>query len=226
MMRSKLILLTLLLLLACNEDRAGKSTPWLRISQNSRYLTTENGDPFFWLGDTGWLLFQKLSREEADRYFDNRKQKGFNVIQVVVIHNLNRDANFYGDSAFTDHRIDQPLVTPGSSPDDPGQYDYWDHVDYLVKLAGEKGLYLAMVPVWGSNVRSGHVTMAQAKKYAGWLASRYRNEPNIIWVNGGDVKGSDSTSIWNAIGDTIRSICPRHLITYHPFWEENNLFIK
>lgn len=187
------------------------------ISENGRYLATENGDPFFWLGDTGWLLFQKLSREEAVKYFDDRKQKGFNVIQVVVIHNINKSTNFYGDSALTGHRIDQPRVTEGSSPGDPEQYDYWDHVDYLVKLAREKGLYLAMVPIWGSNVRSGQVTISQAKKYAGWLASRYSNEPNIIWINGGDVKGSDSTGIWNAIGSVIRRTSPEHLITFHPF---------
>ena len=46
-----------------------------------------------------------------------------------------------------DHRFDRPLVTWGNSPDDPGQYDYWDHVDYILGLAQERGLYLAMVPV-------------------------------------------------------------------------------
>jgi hypothetical protein len=216
-LRIPLFFALLTVLFACNQDRTGELTPALRISENSRYLATENGDPFFWLGDTGWLLFKKLSREEAGKYFDDRKQKGFNVIQVMVIHNIKECTNFYGDSALIDQIIDRPLVTEGSSPGDPDQYDYWDHVDYLVKLAREKGLCLAMVPVWGSNVRSGQVTVGQAEKYAGWLASRYRNEPNIIWVNGGDVRGSDSTDVWNAIGETIRSNCPGHLITYHPF---------
>ncbi len=218
-MKLKLTLLTGLLpvLFACNQDTAGRLSPGLVISENRRYLATENGDPFFWLGDTGWLLFQKLSREEAIRYFDDRKQKGFNVIQAVVIHNINISTSFYGDSALIGHNIDQPMVTGGSSPADPEQYDYWDNVDYLVRLARKKGLYLAMVPVWGSNVRSGQVTIGQAKKYAGWLAARYNNEPNIIWVNGGDVKGSDSTDIWNAVGSILRSASPGHLITFHPF---------
>jgi hypothetical protein len=218
-MRLKIILLIGLLpvLFACNENTTSELTPGLVISENGRYLVTENGDPFFWLGDTGWLLFQKLNREEALKYLDDRKQKGFNVIQVMVIHDINKSTNFYGDSALTGHRIDQPMVTEGSSPGDPEQYDYWDHVDYIVKLAREKGMYLAMVPIWGSNVRSGQVTISQAKKYAGWLASRYSNEPNIIWVNGGDVKGSDSIRIWNTIGSAIRRSNPGHLITFHPF---------
>jgi hypothetical protein len=192
-------------------------TPHLEVSGNGRYLSTENGDPFFWLGDTGWLLLLKLSREEAARYFDVRIEKGFNVIQVSLVHNVDNCVNFYGDTALVNHNLDQPLLTNGESPGDPEQYDYWDHVDYIVSLAHRKGLYLAMVPVWGSNVRSGRVTIDQAQKYAEWLADRYGNEPNIIWVNGGDVKGSDSTRIWNTIGTTLHKNCPGQLITFHPF---------
>lgn len=218
-MKTKLtcLLTFLLLIYSCKNNSIRELTPALKVSENNRFLMTENGDPFFWLGDTGWLLFSKLNREEAGRYFDNRRQKGFNVIQVMVLHDVMRAVNVYGDSALTGHRIDQPLVTPGNSPDDPEQYDYWDNVDYMIKLAGQKGLYMALVPVWGSNVRSGKVTVDQARKYAAWLSERYRDLPNVIWVNGGDVKGSDSTAIWNAIGLTIRQTSPKQLITYHPF---------
>ena len=151
-MRLKLIIpiALVLILFSFNNCTTDNLTPWLVISENKRFLSTEKGDPFFWLGDTGWLLFQKLSREEAAKYFDTRKQQGFNVIQVMVIQNIIRNTNFYGDSALVDHKINQPLVSEGSSPDDPEQYDYWDHVDYIVKLAHEKGIYLAFVPVWGS----------------------------------------------------------------------------
>lgn len=208
------------LLLICfsfNNCTTDNPAPWLVVSENKRYLSTEKGDPFFWLGDTGWLLFTKLSREEADRYLETRKAQGFNVIQVMVIQSINKNTNFYGDSALMNHKIDQPLITEGSSPDDEKQYDYWDHVDYLVNLAHEKGLYLAFVPVWGSNVRSGNVNKDQAVRYAAWLAERYRNASNVIWLNGGDVRGSDSTDIWNTIGSTIRKTSPRQLITFHPF---------
>ncbi|MCW3092236.1 MAG: hypothetical protein JWP81_3305 [Ferruginibacter sp.] len=35
------------------------------ISSNKRFLLKE-GKPFFWLGDTGWELFHRLDRSEAD----------------------------------------------------------------------------------------------------------------------------------------------------------------
>lgn len=197
--------------------KSNQSIPALIISENHRFFATENGDPFFWLGDTGWLLFTKLDREEAETYFDDRAGKGFNVIQAVLIHDIKTNTNRYGDPAIADSKVDLPVTTPGSAFDDPEQYDYWDHVDHLVRLAAKKGLYMALIPVWGSNVRSGNVTLQQAEKYASWLAGRYGHEPNVIWVNGGDVKGSDSTAVWQAIGRTLMQNCPDQLVTFHPF---------
>jgi len=151
-------------------------TPWLKVSDNQRYLATENNDPFFWLGDTGWLLPTRLSREETEVYLEDRRQKGFNVIQISVLHSLRNAVNFYGDTAITGQQIDKPLVTPGSSFDDPIQYDYWDHIDYIIDIADKKGMYIGIVMVWGSNVRGGLVNVDQAKRYGEWIAGRYKDK--------------------------------------------------
>jgi hypothetical protein len=207
----------LLLCVSCNTVINTGLCPNLRISENKRFIITENGEPFFWLGDTGWLLFTKLNREEAEKYFEDRHQKGFNVIQVMVLQNFRKAVNVYGDSALIDHDIERPFTTTGNSVDDPEQYDYWDHIDYLINLAQKKGLYIALVPLWGSNVRNGSITWEKAGKYAAWLASRYKDKSNVIWVNGGDSNGSDSTAIWKTIGSAIRQTSPGQLITFHPF---------
>jgi hypothetical protein len=218
-MRPKLFLyLTCVLLFSyCNTGTNTELCPELQISENKRFLVTKNGEPFFWLGDTGWLIFTKLTREEAEKYFEDRHQKGFNVIQAMVIQNVKKAVNVYGDSALIDRDIERPLTTTGNSLDDPGQYDYWDHIDYLIDLAHKKGLYMALVPLWGSNVRNGSITRDKAGKYAAWLAARYKEKSNVIWLNGGDINGSDSTAIWNTIGSAIRQISPGQLITFHPF---------
>jgi hypothetical protein len=57
----------------------------LKVTANHRYLEDENGKPFFYLGDTAWELFHRLNREEAVQYLTNRSQKGFTVIQAVVL---------------------------------------------------------------------------------------------------------------------------------------------
>ena len=58
----KSITLMLLMFLALSVEAARETIyhPWdngkLVVSKNSRYLVHENGTPFFWLGNTSWLL--------------------------------------------------------------------------------------------------------------------------------------------------------------------------
>jgi hypothetical protein len=190
--------------------------PQLKVSENGRFLMTADGDPFFWLGDTGWLLFSKLNREEAACYLDDRAGKGFNVVQAMVLHSLDL-VNAFGDSALVGGNVAMPCEKKGDSFADPEAYDYWDHVDYILHLAEERGIYMALVPVWGSNVRSGRVTREQAGTYATWLAQRYSDKTNVIWLNGGDTRGDRNTDIWDTIGNTLRLGAPDQLITFHPF---------
>jgi hypothetical protein len=86
----------------------------------------------------------------------------------------------------------------------------------VIDEAAKRGLYMALVPVWGSNVKGGWVTQPQAKKYAAFLAERYKTRSNITWLNGGDIKGSDSLAVWNQIGSTLKQEDPGHLVTFHP----------
>ena len=134
----------------------------LKISDNKRYFQTKDGKPFFWLGDTGWLLFVKCKREEAIQYLDERKQKGFNVIQVMLVHDINLGVNAYGDSALQNKDVSKPITTPGNSFTNEVEYDFWDHVDYIIDEAAKRGIYMALVPVWGGNIK--HVNRSAGKK--------------------------------------------------------------
>jgi hypothetical protein len=205
-------------LICCGVSRSDEEqnqSPLLKVSANGRFLMTEKNEPFFWLGDTGWLLFSKTTREEAEQYLEDRRDKGFNVIQVIVIDSV-ATANVYGDSALINKNVATPLVTTGNDFADSLQYDFWDHSDFVIERAAEKGLYIAMVPVWGSNVKNGLVTDGQAERYARFLADRYKDNKNIVWLNGGDVFGDIGTSVWNMIGQTLKKNDPFHLVTFHP----------
>jgi hypothetical protein len=74
-MRSARLILTLLPFVFCEVSASqaeGGKPPSLKVSENRRYLVTEKGEPFFWLGDTAWELFHRLNRDEADRYLRKR----------------------------------------------------------------------------------------------------------------------------------------------------------
>ena len=203
------------LLGACSPGGKKQEVQPLKVSDNQRFLVTADGKPFMWLGCTAWLL-HKLDRGQTELYLENRRQLGFNVIQTSVLHYLNVK-NAYGHKAVADGDASRPLLTAGSNPADSAQYDYWDHLDYAVDLAASKGMYVGIVPVWGTNVKDGKVSRAQAAAYAQFLAERYADRSNVVWLNGGDIVGTDSMETWNIIGSTLRRCAPNHLITFHPF---------
>ncbi len=195
--------------------------PWdnghLVISENGHYLCHTNGTPFFWQGDTSWLLFQTLTREEAKLYFENRKNKGFNVIQCIF-HQSFAHKNAYGDYAFANGDITQPIHTQGNRPEDPIEYDYWDHVNYIIDLAEQYGIYLAIAPTWSQFVlRDKTLTKDKAAIFAASLSNYFKDKPNIIWLNGGSAKPNVNTEIWDVLGHYLRQYDPNHLITMHTF---------
>lgn len=177
----------------------------LRISENRRFLETSQGQPFFWLGDTAWLLFQNLNREDTLRYLDDRRSKGFNVVQVMVIRTV-EDTTAGGEPALID-----------GDPARPKPGGYWDHVDWVIDRARERGIHLGMVCAWGSVVNSGKLHAGNVEAYTRFLVERYRSKPNIVWITGGDTRGDRHAEVWRTMGMLIREMDTTHLITYHPF---------
>jgi Protein of unknown function (DUF4038)/Putative collagen-binding domain of a collagenase len=188
----------------------------LKISANKRYFQTADGKPFFWLGETAWLLFVKCNRKDVKLYLDTRKQQGFNVIQAMLLHDFNNTRNVHGDWALKNFDVSTPAITPGSNAANAAEYDYWDNVDYIIDEAARRGMYMALVPTWGSNVKSGKINEQQAEAYAKFLAKRYKNKTNIIWLNGGDINGKDGYAVWEKLGSTIKNFDGNHLMTFHP----------
>lgn len=188
----------------------------LRVSDNHRFLETSDGAPFFWLGDTGWLLFEKLSRSDTLKYLDDRHRKGFNVIQVMVIPS-NDAGNYYGAAPLTPGAAAHPATTPGNRVDVKGEYDYWDHIEWVLDRAAERGIYMGMVACWHSVVDKGIINRENAESYARFLADRYKNKTNVVWILGGDTRGDKNTDVWRTMGRTLKQLDPQHLITYHPF---------
>lgn len=215
-MKRKILLSFVVALLVClGYSGSQAQLQRLEVSQNKRYFQTSDGNPFFWLGDTGWLLFIKCNREETIHYLDTRQKQGFNVVQVMVLHSLGAK-NVYGASALKNNNAGTPNVTPGNDPNNKDQYDYWDHMDFVIDEAEKRGIYIALVAVWGGNVKSGHVSVAQATAYAKFLAQRFGKHNNIIWVDGGDIPGNEGMAVWKAIGNTIKKYDANHLETFHP----------
>jgi hypothetical protein len=193
----------------------------LRASGNGRFLVHLDGTPFFYLGDTGWEVFHRLTREEADLYLEDRARKGFTVIQAVALSELDglTRPNAYGELPLTDLDATRPNEA------------YFCHVDYVIGRAEALGLYVALLPTWGSwAVDEDHVlfddhhviTPDSALPYGRFLGERYGTRPNVIWVLGGDRKPEGYMDTWRALargiaeGATGGDDHSRLTMTYHP----------
>jgi hypothetical protein len=185
-----------------------------------------DGTPFFYLGDTGWELFHRLSYSEAEKYLENRRQKGFTVIQAVILAEL--------DGLNTPNRNgDRPLIN--NDPQRPNE-SYFAFVDSVIRLAEGKGIFIGLLPTWGDKVDksswgTGPVIFnpENALAYGKYVGGRYKDFPNIIWINGGDRPGGrnaagtgDNFPVWDALGKGIKSADPNHLMTYHPWGEKSS----
>lgn len=207
-------LLLLMLLVSISFSAVAQKTylPWkngkLMVSEEGRYLKHENGTPFFWLGETGWLLPQRTDRDEVSYYLNECKKAGYNVVQIQTMNNV-PSINKYGQYSLVDGFNFKNI-------NKPGVYGYWDHMDYIVKTAEQNGIYIGMVCIWGTPVDAGQMNVKEAEAYGKFLADRYKDSPNIIWMIGGDIRGDKKTEVWQALARTIRAIDPGHVMTFHP----------
>lgn len=203
--------------------------PRLKVSDNGRFLVTGDNKPFFYLADTGWELFRKLTASDAALYLRDRAAKNFSVIQAVVLSEqggLNADGN-------------APFAN--NDPARPNEA-YFQHVDHVVDQASVCGLYVGLVACWGKYVNKrapkteiapekridGRVftTPASGEAYGAFLGKRYGQRTNVFWILGGDGRPADDAdkAVWRAmargiaLGATGREnyALPLAPMTYHP----------
>ena len=173
----------------------------LTLSPNRRFLVHDDGTPFFYLGDTAWELFHRLTPDEAERYLQDRAAKGFTVIQAVVLAEIDglHTPNMQGDV---------PLLE-----DDPTRPNeaYFRHVDAVVERAAALGLYIGMLPTWGDKwnrkwgVGPEIFTPENARSFGAFIGRRYAEQP-IIWILGGDrpIENESHRAIVRAMAEGLR----------------------
>lgn len=185
----------------------------LRVAANGRYLEYDDGTPFFYLADTAWELFHRLNREEAHFYLSDRAAKGFTVIQAVALAELGGTdvPNPYGDLPL----IDRDPAKPNEA--------YFRHVDQIVQYAEELGLFIGLLPTWGSHWKldgreTAIFTVENARIYGRFMGERYRDRA-IIWILGGDqfIESEEEYAIIESMALGLKEGDEgAHLITFHP----------
>src|SRR5580765_888031 len=121
-MRRYTLLLSIGLLASGIRVQAADNIYPVMISSDHRHLVTQQGNPYLVQGDAAWSLISGLTNEEAERYLEDRKRKGFNSIIVNLIEHKDRGpVNRFGEGPFTSHA---DFTTPNEK--------YFEHADWVI----------------------------------------------------------------------------------------------
>jgi hypothetical protein len=178
----------------------------LKKSTNGRYLVDQNNTPVPILGRTAWFV-TSLSVSDYKTFISNTVSHGYNSIEMHVINhdprgnhppfNGNGDMPFLkrldgsdwdGSLTYTDTSAQAPnLTTPNEA--------YWRYVDSFLFYCESRGIQVFFFPAYVGYAGSNQGWMAEllgngaakSRAYGAWIANRYKNQKNIIWMLLGDM---------------------------------------
>lgn len=170
-------------------------------SGNNRYLQDQTGAPFLINAESMWALLVQCKYDSANRYLVDRQSRGINTILVQLMthgYSTGSPTNVNGHNPFTG----AAFATPNAS--------FFAHSDSIINRATALG-FLVFLDVlyigWDSN--EGWITEATAaadtviRNWGRYVGNRYKSNPNIVWVIGGD---HNPASINSPISTSMRKI--------------------
>ncbi|MEO7298078.1 MAG: DUF4038 domain-containing protein, partial [Verrucomicrobiota bacterium] len=192
----------------------------LKVSANQRFLEHTDGKPFFWLGDTWWMgLCHRIKwPEDFQKLAADRKEKGFNVIQIV--------AGLYPDMPPFDPRGANEAGFPWTTNYSSIRPEYFNAADQRLQYLVEQGFTPCIVGEWGYFMK--WMGVEKAKQHWRNLIARYgalpvvwclAGEANMPWYHEPGFFYSDRKQItsWTEVNRYLRATDPYHrLITIHP----------
>lgn len=207
-----------LALLFCASSTSGAIQYPIAVSSDQRGLVDATGQMVSFNATTPWHVLARLTREDTLVFLDARAAQDINAMLMSLVvaefYNTGSTVNAYGDPPF--------LVTGDFST--PNEV-YFSHVDWVLERMHERGITSFLMPVylgWGCGeegwcdeaMTAGETTM---RDFGRWVGSRYRDQPNIVWIHGGDVDASlfGATAVNDALIEGIREFDPDHLHTAH-----------
>ncbi|HVY05088.1 MAG TPA: DUF4038 domain-containing protein [Burkholderiales bacterium] len=208
------------------------------ISGNPRYLVDRTGKPFPILGRTAWFI-TSLSAADYRMFIDDTVAKRYNAIEFHVINHDPRgnhpptDGN--GNPPFARQLGSAAAYTSTSQVPDftmPNEA-YWSGVDALLAYAESKGVLCFMFPAyagfgggnqgWMQEMAANGATNMQT--YGAWIATRYKNQRNIVWMAGGDqmIFSSTEQAAENGLLAGLRSVANQQSMYLSAEWTRGSI---
>lgn len=189
-----------------------------------RYLVDANGNPFPILGRTMWFV-SVLSVPDYQLLLDDAAARGYNAVEF---HVPDRDLRgnrppfagngaapflkqldggpYTGSFAYTDIHAQAPdFTTPNPA--------FWNYVDGIIAYMELKGMLCFVFPAYVGAARTHEGWMdeliangpTKMQAYGAWIADRYKDQKNLVWMLGGD-RGTSPTTFTSAEDSVERAL--------------------
>jgi hypothetical protein len=201
-------ILIILIRIPCASQTTDNSL--IRVSENGRYFIDDSGKPFFWQGDTEWELFHLFTVSEARSLLLERKNQGFNVIQVMVTGVFPEWGQIKGMKPW-----DGMQAWLNNNPLTPDE-NYFMRVDSILAVAEEYGMMIVLGVYHARDSDAGRINSQNAQIWAKWIAQRYKNSKNVIWSMYPHAVPSSQPLVCAVVQGILEGDGGTHLITMHP----------
>lgn len=131
-----------------------------------------------------------------------------------------------GRLAYTDAKREAPDFTTQNP-------EYWAHLDWELAECERRGILVMLFPAyigWNAGEQGWGVEMAangpnRLRAYGRWIAERYRERGNIVWMAGGDKGNYDAsqTADERALLEGIRSIAGQKSVHFSAEWDSETI---
>lgn len=211
---------------AVPSDLKGSIQP---MSGHPYHFERQNGEPFWFMGDTAWALYNDIPEERHDRegalrYVDARAAQGFNVLHSMLLSE-GGDGNSGGP----------PWINIGSQELNAG---YWQEVDRRLAYANSKGIVCGLALAWGDKRKVEKFPwrrfpdLEARKRYARYIAARFAAY-NVYFIVAGEwhgevrTRGSDEESVrreFIEIGNALHEADAQHrMVAIHPMTAQGSV---
>jgi hypothetical protein len=239
----RITLLSALILIWASIAHAAPVFP-VKYSADKHYLTDQNGAPFPILGRTSWFVVS-LPTTDYRIYIDDTASRGYNSIEFHVLNHDPRGAHppfdgngnapflkqikgtsWNGALTYGTINADAPdFTTPNES--------YWSFVDSFLAYCDTKGILVFMFPAYVGYAGGEQGWMqelvangpSRIQNYGAWIATRYKNQKNIVWMMGGDMGtfNTAQTNVENALLTGVKSVSSQQSTLFSAEWSSESI---
>lgn len=204
------------------------------------YFVDQYGNPRLVWGDAVWALCGNVGRwnggnwrADFDQFTTNRAAQGFTVLYgkpmgTLQSSNIDNNGGTF-DSLFPFQGGAPATGTAGANPSTGLTEAYWQRIDYFLAVCKAKGLTFFMNAVgYSSDFQSaGPLAGKSASEFQAYgtaLGSRYKNQPNLVWMVADDYFGG-SDSLLDGFLTGLRGAGDTHVIAIQNMPESTSRFV-